>query len=183
MLFWYIYKKGIRWIFSSFFATVLLGFFDSVLFWGLALLQIPLIKNFIENVLHESTDLTGRTLIYARAMMSLTISPIFGVGNENNYTVARMFSKGANLQNGILDNVLSYGLVGTGVFLLLLLFCIYKGKKINNYPFVIWVYVWIVLSMVEVTLRAACVYTCILAAVIPVVKDSISQKGKENGQE
>lgn len=50
-------------------------------------MNISVIKYFIENILHESIELTGRIGIYRSLSAVTNINPILGVGLDNNYIV------------------------------------------------------------------------------------------------
>ena len=76
----------------------------------------------IENILNETTDLTGRVNIYAKTAMIMNANPLYGVGIDNNYEVSMRLTHAADVQNGILDIILSYGWIG--VIILFVLQCL-----------------------------------------------------------
>lgn len=125
---------------------------DSFFLFNATLLQIPFIQNIITNILHEDVGLTGRISAYAHAFLLISGSPIIGYGYDNNYSVSRLILNIDNVQNGLLDYVVSFGVVGTILFLIILIMNIRRLPKCCNPAFLFLVYVFIILSSVEVTL-------------------------------
>lgn len=139
----------------------------------------PLVSYIIEDILHESTDLSGRTIIYENAGYALSVNPLWGVGNDNNDYISRIFSSASNLQNGLLDNILSFGIIGTVLLCILLVIYMQMSKKKNNDGFLIFIIVWIIISMVEVSLRSEFFAFLVLTGVsehYSKIKDKISIK-------
>lgn len=60
---------------------------NTILLLNDAVMNISVIKYFIENILHESIELTGRIGIYRSLSAVANINPILGVGLDNNYIV------------------------------------------------------------------------------------------------
>lgn len=80
------------------------------------LIQMPVVRNLIINVLHKDLTLTGRNKIYAMLPAIYTDHWILGYG-YNSDIFAGLIGYG-NAQNGILQYILDCGLVGAGAFIL-----------------------------------------------------------------
>ena len=86
----------------------------------------------IENILNETTDLTGRVNIYAKTAMIMNANPLYGVGIDNNYEVSMRLTHAADVQNGILDIILSYGWIGVIILFVFLMYVIKQSQKNDN---------------------------------------------------
>jgi O-antigen ligase len=135
------------------FALILILISNVVLIVFPAVLSIGPIRYVIENVLHEDISLTGRMRGYARMLGALLYNPVWGVGYYNKYLISRFFTNMDDLQNGLADVALAFGIVGV-VFLLYMIvatFLIGGGKKSLGFMFV--AYMFILISSVEITLN------------------------------
>lgn len=140
--------------------VIALIFFDSILIVNSAILSAPPINFFIVSVLGEDVGLTGRVGIYQKALATILGSPIWGYGYENNYTVSVNYIGAANIQNGILDCVMSYGIIGTLILLLIIIMLIRQNRESISYTIIAVLYVYIVISSVEIAFNGwffACV--------------------------
>lgn len=142
----------------AFFVLLTIGL-DLLLVINSAVLSIPVISNFITNTLGKDITLTGRMDAYARFFFMMSRHYLLGYGLDHNYWVCL---KGLtsnsllpiyNAQNGIFDSIVSYGLIGTIVIFLVSCEMIKKGRKKSDYAFLCGIYVFCMLSMVEVTLN------------------------------
>lgn len=119
-----------------------------------SILQYGPIKYIIENILGEDVGLTGRLNIYNNLSNIIQENLWLGYGHGESYNV--LFPKiwAPNAQNGVLDCVIQYGLVGTGLYIKMI-FSMFKSQKkdLRVYPFVILTYMYIILSSVEITLN------------------------------
>ena len=164
-------------------AIISIVFFDCMLLVNATILQIPTIANFIENVLKESSDLTGRLQIYKLTENALKDSMWWGYGIDNNYAISQKFVHAANLQNGILDYMISFGIIGMILFLALIIITLKKGKESKNSLWML-LYIFIIISSVEVTFRSN--FMCILALIafssdrIEINKRCINEKSYNN---
>ena len=133
-------------------AIILILFCDSLLFINSAILTWGPINNFIVNFLHEDTTLTGRTMIYQNVLKLLMMNPWFGFGAENNYIMSHTVAMGGNTQNGLADIIVSYGIIGA--FIILIIMCIAMVKQKDKYSksYMALLYTFIIISMVEITL-------------------------------
>lgn len=117
-----------------------------------AILEIPYISYFIEKVLGESLGLTGRFVIYEKLHFVIESRKIFGHG-YGNYAVGNVVGFG-NAQNGMLQILVDYGLIGYIGFIVFVAYCFYKSPKINkNYinGAYIFVYIMIFCSIIEIS--------------------------------
>ena len=141
-----------------FFVLLTIGL-DLLLVANSAVLSIPVISNFITNTLGKDITLTGRMGAYARFFLMMNGHYLLGYGLDHNYWVClkRLTSNSLlqiyNAQNGIFDSIVSHGLIGTVVVFLVACEMIKKGRKRSDYAFLCGIYVFGILSMVEVTLN------------------------------
>ena len=131
-----------------------IGIFDSILFLNSAFLSTPFMKFIIENILGKEIGLTGRLDIYARVGQLLSKSILFGYGYDNNTYVSTQNVLAANVQNGVLDNVVSFGLIGTVLLAILIWYCLNFANKMGTMnAFSYLMYTYIVISSVEISFR------------------------------
>ncbi|MCR5671529.1 MAG: hypothetical protein K6G10_11045 [Butyrivibrio sp.] len=127
-------------------SNVVLLVFPTVTQWG------P-IKNFIENVLHEDVTLTGRLRGIGRILAAISVSPVWGVGYHNNYAVSKLITRMDDLQNGLADVILSFGIVGGILFIILTFICLNAAYDEASTGFLMLAYLFILISSVEITLN------------------------------
>lgn len=135
------------------FSVIFLVLCDTILILNYSLTQVPAVKMIIENILNETTDLTGRVNIYAKTAMIMNANPLYGVGIDNNYEVSMRLTHAADVQNGILDIILSYGWIGVIILFVFLMYVIKQSQKNDNKVTIYAIYVYIALSIVEITFR------------------------------
>lgn len=121
------------------------------------ILSQPLIQHVITGILGESSDLNSRVYIYRVLYKIININPLWGFGAENNYAacqkylVISTYESAPDAQNGLVDWIVSYGMIGTVVLLFILFLCfLYVKKKNNNRYLLSLVYVFFVLGSVEI---------------------------------
>ena len=147
-------------------AIVMILFCDSLLFINSAILTWGPINSFIVNFLHEDTTLTGRMMIYQNVLKLLMMNPWFGFGAENNYTMSHTVAMGMNTQNGLADIIVSYGVVGACLILLLMVVSLLKRKEDFSRSYMALMYTFIIVSMVEITLGNYFLITLALLAFV-----------------
>ena len=101
----------------------------------------------------KDPTLTGRLRIYSQIHLALEKNIWFGSGIENNHTVTMRALSAANAQNGILDCIVSFGIVGLVFLGLIFLYSFKRGRDNASFAFYLMVYTFIAISMVEVTLK------------------------------
>ena len=133
--------------------TVMYTVFCSLfLLFNSAVLSLPAVANFLTNVLQESVTLTGRTNIYMKIGFVLQ-SPWLGFGYDNNHALSQFYTGAADVQNGLLDCIVSYGIIGVILMMTLVVLAVKKGHGKSSQAFMSLLYVLITLSMVEITFR------------------------------
>lgn len=147
-------------------AIVMILFCDSLLFINSAILTWGPINSFIVNFLHEDTTLTGRMMIYQNVLKLLMMNPWFGFGAENNYAMSHTVAMGMNTQNGLADIIVSYGVVGACLILLLMVVSLLKRKEDYSRSYMALMYTFIIVSMVEITLGNYFLITLALLAFV-----------------
>lgn len=137
-------------------SIIYLGLCNILLIVNYSIINTSVIRYVIENILHESVELTGRQGIYLKYLKIFTINPIFGAGLDNNYALSMEFTGAADMQNGMLDIYLSYGIVGAILFIILYCLTIYSIQKLNSkisQSFFAIIIMFVTLSAIEITFR------------------------------
>ena len=121
------------------------------------LLNLPVVKHFIEDTLHRSLTLTGRTDIYTAYTSVMRDNWVWGFGYGNAYPICMERFHYADTQNGILEWILQVGVVGTVamvlVFIVIMLFYRKKASLTSGAPMLALLYVYILLGTVEITIN------------------------------
>ena len=119
------------------------------------MVSIPVVTDFLQNVLNRSANMTGRLDIYTSFVLRMKGHWLWGYGFGNANTVSTELFGYANVQNGLLQWVLQIGVLGT-IALVILMLTILRG--VNKYgaakkclPLVILIYLYIFLGMIEIT--------------------------------
>ena len=115
-------------------------------------MSTPWFIAFVEK-LGESPTLTGRTNIYIHLVDIIAGSPFLGFGNGNSQMYVMYYTEVGNAQNGMLADVVDWGIVGT-LFFLMIPLRILKQSKYNrySYPLLCMLYTYVIAGMVEVTM-------------------------------
>lgn len=115
----------------------------------LQLLQIPLVKHLVLDVLGENLTLTGRDLIYSRLRAVISGSPIFGYGYGN--AAVALYVGYGNAQNSIMETLVNYGAVGLFAIFYMTWTSIKGSKPAWSWGMFIMLYAMIAGSIVEIT--------------------------------
>jgi len=134
-------------------AIVALAVCDSLLLVNAAVLSNKYVSYFIQNILGKDTTLTGRLRIYAVIQQAVIRNIWFGQGFENNHAATMQTAMAANAQNGILDCMISYGIIGVALLLIIVIFSFIRGKQKSGFSQYAMAYTFIGISMVEITLN------------------------------
>ena len=103
----------------------------NVVFFGTGMmLENEFVRYFITEVLGRNLNLTGRTAIYDELGMIIQMSPYVGWGYGS--SVVSQFVGSGNAQNGIMELLVTYGVIGTLGFLCVLIALLPGRKNINN---------------------------------------------------
>lgn len=142
---WYSAKK---WI-------IILGISDTIfILFNKFILSLPLVQHIILNVLGETLDLHGRLQIYDNVLPIINEHFWLGYGANNYYEILYSLIKAPNTQNGILNIMFQFGLLGTVIFIILMYIFAKKGEKImENKGVFILITVLTIFSSIEITLN------------------------------
>ena len=118
------------------------------------LLQSKPVQYVIINVLHEDLTLTGRMNIYNEISNILLEHKWLGYGYGKSYDIIMSRIGYADSQNALMECIINYGIVGTGVLLLIFYFSI-KLSNGNERKFYIMIYLYamVVMGVVEITIN------------------------------
>lgn len=156
ILIFIIFKKLLKTIITSNkIMLIALGVSDSILLISSSILSIPIINYFIVNILNEDITLTGRMRIYKEVGSIIKEKLALGYGYGNSYFILIEKIYAPNTQNGILECIINYGIIGTLLMIILMYLSMKNNKRninINMYPIITLIYVYIFLSSVEITL-------------------------------
>ena len=151
---------------------------SSVLFVFRGILNFRPIQYFIVEVLNEDLTLTGRLEIYDNDIQIILKKPFLGYGYGNSHDVMYNAIKAPNTQNGILECVLNFGVIGTSL-LLLIIYNIFKNynKQQNLMPIIVYIYVFAILGMVEITINIT-----YIALIAMLNNGNLEKKGENCGK-
>lgn len=150
---------------------------SSILFMFRGILNYKPIQFFIVEILNEDLTLTGRLEIYDNDLEIISKKLFLGYGYGNSHDVMYDAIKAPNTQNGLLECVLNFGILGTFI-LLLIIYNVFKNydKNKNKIPLIIYIYAFSILGMVEVTINITYI------AVIALINNGfIKEKGEDRG--
>lgn len=137
-------------------------------FFTTAIINTPIMKYIIVDVLGENMTLTGRLGIYAGVASLLEHIPLFGYGVGNSHLITMMNEIGPNAQNGLFNLIIEIGIVGAIVYMSIVILMIKKqASNILCYPILCFIYVMIVLSSVEITFSTTFLALAILLLAKP----------------
>ena len=99
-------------------------------------------------------DLHGRLQIYDNVLPIINEHFWLGYGANNYYEILYLLIKAPNTQNGILNIMFQFGLLGTVIFIILMYIFAKKGEKImENKGVFILITVLTIFSSIEITLN------------------------------
>lgn len=125
----------------------------SILLFFSGILHIKPVQYLIVNILHEDLTLTGRMYIYEKDFGIISEKLFLGHGYGNSYDVMFDAIRAPNTQNGLLECLLNFGVIGT-TLLLLIIYRVFKDydKNSNMNAIIVYLYVFSILGMIEVTI-------------------------------
>lgn len=121
-----------------------------------SILTLAPVQFIVTTLLNETLDLNSRTYIYAVLWKVLQLKPWFGFGAENNFNICQKFllisrnEAAPDAQNGLADWLISYGRIGTILLIVLIMLCFKKAQQNKNYMLMVGLYIFFVLSSVEI---------------------------------
>ncbi|MGN0666921.1 MAG: O-antigen ligase family protein [Huintestinicola sp.] len=122
-----LYKKDIAFLnFRNYILAVLILFFSVVVF--RLHVYFPFI---VENVFHKNMTLSGRTLLWNRAMAYIKLSPFIGYGQEETYVLIDKLGIG-HVHNIILEILYKSGIVGLTLYSVIIGLV---GKKLMDHRY------------------------------------------------
>lgn len=113
------------------------------------LLQVPLVKHLVVDVLGENLTLTGRDLIYRGLQAVISGSPVFGYGYGN--AAVAIYVGYGNAQNSIMETLVNYGALGLLAVFYMVWACTKESKTPWSWGMFILLYAMIAGSVVEIT--------------------------------
>lgn len=121
------------------------------------ILDFPIVKYIIVDVLGEDITLTGRTYIFDTLLKVIDVSPLWGFGVGNSYQLLSYLYNYPNAQNGFIDLFIEQGVMGF-IGLILIFFTgisiqVARGRNYNLSALLMFVFVLIILSSIEITIN------------------------------
>lgn len=113
------------------------------------LLQVPLVKHLVVDVLGENLTLTGRDMIYRGLQAVISESPVFGHGYGN--AAVAIYVGYGNAQNSIMETLVNYGALGLLAVFYMVWACTKESKMPWSWGMFILLYAMIAGSVVEIT--------------------------------
>ena len=114
------------------------------------IMKISFVQHVVADILHKSLNLTGRVKIYAFLEQIISERSLFGYG-YGNVAVERVVGYG-NAQNGLMQLIVDYGLIGAALFFILVYSCLRKRKISESLEgFYMVLYIMIICSTVEIS--------------------------------
>lgn len=147
---------------------------DSILIMNSAVVKWGPIEYLFTQMLGKSTDMTGRMPIYQKFEIIVQAASWRGVGMENNYDVSMQLTGAADLQNGLLHLLLSYGALGVCLFLVMQWICVKYIRDRNDPSMLMLIYAFIGVSMVEIPFSKF--YYTVLAIAMSVSSSDIEKR-------
>lgn len=148
-------KKGLR---NPLFAIISLFYVGSFPLWSSALLSNEKIQFLVTKVMHKNISLSGRMYIYSYISRFLKERQWYGYGYSNNI-VEQTLGFG-NIQNGLLDIALSYGVIVAIIFIFIVTIYWKMPNKSDNSSFIFWgvMFAMIIISSIEITFSTLIFY-------------------------
>ena len=124
----------------------------ALLVFSTIILQMEAVKSIL-HMLGESEDLTSRLIIWERIVVLFDQRPLLGFGIGNVGGVVGNLSNAFDTQNGVLDLYIQFGVIGVVLYFSMLIHFLMKSKhNTSSVPFVAYLYMILLISMVEIPL-------------------------------
>ena len=117
------------------------------------ILEFAFVQNIIQNVLHKNLTLTDRLNYYKKAMdVFLQGNVYYGYGYASD-EMREVIGRGTNIQNGLFQQLLCYGVVGAASIILIVYYSAYYGhmNTMKNWPFVVVLIGFIIAAIAEIS--------------------------------
>lgn len=123
------------------------------------ILKNRFVQYFILNILHKDLTMTDRLRYYAKAPQVFLSGNIFFGYGYNSEALKEAIALGSNIQNGFLQKIVSYGIIGAVAFLLFIYIAIKKSNKNvetsdAKWPLFAVLHAFIVAAIVEVSFNS-----------------------------
>lgn len=151
------FKKKITrpiFIYVAFFLSVIFVFYINDILSNNTVIYV------LEQYLNTDASLTGRTQIYDQAPLLIALKPLMGWGPNKASLIVQEYIGYGNIQNGVLQNIMTYGIIGSAFILLIVLSSLEFKKEYNKdiYPFFALIFTFILMSTIEVSLGSIFIY-------------------------
>ncbi len=119
------------------------------------IMNIGFIQRIVVSLLGRNVSITGRVGIFSHIESLVKTNPFFGVGRLNVTSVITAASSAANIQNGLWQIAITYGIIGATLLICVVMSCvrpIYKStQSIHGYTVLVLIYTFIFIGVVEIT--------------------------------
>lgn len=120
---------------------------------GSSIYKMEIFQSIIVNVFKKDPTLSGRFYIYNNILPILSEKLMLGHGYGNSYEILMEVLGYPNTQNGLMECIFDYGILGTIFFLILMKAQLKKSNSKNIYqPLYYCLVVFSILAMIEITL-------------------------------
>lgn len=172
ILFCILFKKYLKIIFyNPIVVIVLIGLMSTFFFVFINFLDYSFVQYIVVDILHEDLTLTGRTILYSYLWEVMNISPIWGIGYLNSYSLMRYLYGFPNTQNGLITVWIEQGIIGIALFIYLIIQCVkYRQSqqgRFLSYPVMSLIILYIILSSIEITFGREFIFLLALLILIP----------------
>ena len=120
-----------------------------------AVVSIPAVTYFIEEIMGRDSTITGRTLLFGMIGKKMEGHWLWGYGYGNANAVSERMFGYANTQNAILQWVLQIGIPATCLLMLLLVMIFHQlyqsRRRQESMAFVMLIYVYVIMGTIETT--------------------------------
>lgn len=144
-------------IYSPKLIILILMFIACFFFIFMSVLEYPIVKYIIVDILGEDMTLTGRTIVYGYLGEILLVTPLWGIGYDNSFALMSYLYGFPNSQNGIINVIIEQGFIGAMLFVYMLytIFSYNRDCKDRcySYPIMALLFIYIILSSIEITLN------------------------------
>lgn len=155
----FVWRTGVNHRYNSFYSIKLISavllLCSSFAYLYIFIIDSPLLLHILETI-GKSDTFASRLEIFNVALPLLFINGIWGVGAGNSTKFFRYLFDYPNAQNGLIDIIITDGIISVSLMILLFFYLIRKNKLYNNtyttFPVAIMLFIYICVSCVEVTL-------------------------------
>lgn len=103
---------------------------------------------FITQVLDKGASFIGRLIIYEKIAKIIEVKPLLGYGYMSD--IVNQVVTFGNAQNGFLDMIIQYGIIGLSLWLIFIYFSCKSMKNEKYWPICVFIYSLILASLIEI---------------------------------